>query len=76
MPTDVLIGLSIIGLLLVGGWWARVLEKREWNEGSCDRCGYPWKSFDMDSQGGRGYKCVCVRRIWISYPGVDRRSPR
>jgi len=41
-------------------------EKRIWNNGICAKSGKPWKSFDQDSQGGRGYtdgKNYC----WISY---------
>lgn len=48
-----------------------VAELRAWNKGRCPKCGNPWRNFDTDSQGGRGYSCGC-RRIWISYP-IDRR---
>lgn len=46
-------------------------QKRDWNQGFCADCSECWRSFDIDSQGGRGYKCGC-RHIWIDYP-VDRK---
>lgn len=45
-----------------------ILEKRSWNKGKCRNCGGSWVKFDVDSQGGRGYKCICGKTIWISYP--------
>ena len=39
----------------------------DWNHGVCKKNGLPWKSFDMDSQGGRGYNAG-DETIWISWP--------
>lgn len=44
-------------------------ERKRWNNGICANCnnGY-WKSFDMDSQGGTGYKCTnCNAHVWLDY---------
>ena len=46
-------------------------EQKRWNSGACRLCHSPWIRFDIDSQGGRGYKCACGCYIWISYP-VDK----
>ena len=64
----VLFSVFIIGILI-----ARHNEKRQWNNGYC-ACGSPWRHFDNDSQGGRGYCCdKCHSYIWISYR-VDKRA--
>ena len=71
----IVVGLIIVAFLtIVAVVWAREGEKKLWNYGWCPSCHSRWMQFDTDSQGGRGYKCVCnpVRRIWISY-GVDKR---
>lgn len=53
--------------------YAALGEKKLWNGGTCPLCQNAWIKFDVDSQGGRGYKCSCApaRYIWISY-SVDR----
>lgn len=67
-----------VGLLVLwigGGFWARRVEKKEWNGGRCPKCKSVWKHFDTDSQGGRMYHCYgCTHPTHcdISYPGVDR----
>ena len=61
----------MLTLLVGGAIWAWRQDDRDWNGGACHECGDWWESFDMDSQGGRGYRCGCGRSIWISYP-VDR----
>ena len=47
-------------------------EAKQWNKGKCVVCQGDWECFDTDSQGGRGYKCGCERRSWISF-NVDRK---
>ena len=59
-----------VALLIAGCALAYRHEKILWNHGICAEYNEPWLSFDMDSQGGRGYKCR-DRVIWISWP-VDR----
>lgn len=69
-------------LLAIGiGWtvfvvplmfWAKGREKRAYNGGFCPACRVPWRRYDTDSQGGRGYTCdSCPRGVWVSYWGID-----
>lgn len=75
MPIHVIvIYVAFLLLMATGITWARYHEKKEWNNGHCSRCQSLWVCFDVDSQGGRGYKCLCGRHIWISYK-VDRYPP-
>ena len=62
----------ILGILAIGVSGYRS-EKKLWNGGQCFKCQAPWRGFDMDSQGGRGYKCMCQPYLvlWVSYPGID-----
>ncbi len=69
-----MVAIIAIALLAAGIIWAITSEARAWNNGFCAKYGEPWKLFDTDSQGGRGYKCRDVY-IWISWP-VDRISTR
>lgn len=64
-------GIAFIVVLIVGVAWKRNSEKRAWNDGVCAASGKPWRCFDMDSQGGRGYTDGCGNTTWISY-AVDR----
>ena len=60
-------GISIIiGLILT-----RRNEKRKWNNGTCSKCGDKWKLFDIDSQGGRMYRCDNWHYCDISY-NIDK----
>ena len=67
--------LAILGVILAFGalmLWARSREKGAFNGGDCPDCGTPWRYYDTDSQGGRGYTCdTCSRGVWVSYPGID-----
>jgi len=64
----------VVGVFVVAGSVAGyTLERRDWNNGYCARCCQPWRYFDTDSQGGRGYECGC-RTCWISYPGIDQKQ--
>ena len=64
----------IVVVFLIGfPLWSYVAyryEKDAWNKGICPKTGKKWVPFDVDSQGGRGYKSES-HHIWISYPGVD-----
>jgi hypothetical protein len=67
----------LVALFIIGSVSAFRCERRVWNGGLCDKCWTPWVIFDMDSQGGRGYKCSgCAetQRVWISYPRVERKG--
>jgi len=76
MNVGLIISLMICGFVLtfiiVGGIYSYSNEKKDWNNGHCSKCHNKWKSFDMDLQGGRGYKCLCGRYIWISYHSIDK----
>lgn len=51
---------------------ARHLEAKDFNGGTCRRCGKRLRRFDTDSQGGRGYTCDgCGYTVWVSYK-VDK----
>ena len=63
---------AVLTFILVAGVWAWRREVHDWNGGRCRQCGDRLYSFDMDSQGGRGYRCAIGHYLWISYPGVDR----
>lgn len=70
----VVIGVAVtfVLILVVGvfaGYWR---ERTAWNGGRCRMCAGEWKSFDMDSQGGRGYSCPCGKHLWVSWP-IDGR---
>lgn len=62
--------LLVIAGFLALGLLGSVLERRDWNGGTCPQTGEPWRYFDTDSQGGRGYVSGSYR-IWISWPGID-----
>ena len=48
-------------------------EYKNFNKGSCPKCGKKLEYFDMDSQGGRGYCCRdCNYYTWVSYNFVDK----
>lgn len=47
-------------------------DRKDYNDGFCPKCGHPWRCFDIDSQGGRGYWCdKCGNVIWVNFP-VDK----
>ena len=75
IDTTIMIGLGLFLLVCIFGIFrAHHLEKIAWNGGICKEHGTKWKCFDVDSQGGRGYKCgdmVYEHHIWISYD-VDK----
>lgn len=49
------------------------LEKRDYNRGFCKNCSGRLELFDIDSQGGRGYRCHnCNYHTWVSYRCVDK----
>ena len=59
--------ISLLALCFIGGIYARKKEIKEFNKGSC-QCGGKFKTFDMDSQGGTGWKCQkCNKYMWTSW---------
>jgi len=69
-----IIGLSILTMMFVGGFLAYRSEKRQWNLGLSPATNEPWQYFDTDSQGGRGYRDSAGNYIWISYPFIKKES--
>ena len=66
----------VLSIMIGGGIWAYISEKKEWNNGISKKTGEPWVHFDTDSQGGRGYRSQgngYVERTWISWP-VDKKK--
>lgn len=68
MLTIMCVILGIMSLMACFGYY---LENKTWNKGVCVRCSNPWKHFDTDSQGGRGYSCKEGHTTWVSYP-IDK----
>ena len=71
-PLLPIIGFSIIVFIIFMMFRTRYLEKKEWNNG-ISPAGEDWVCFDMDSQGGRGYKDSKDNYVWISY-NVDNKE--
>ncbi len=73
MGPEILIVLGVI-LLFAGLMnYAKNRETKAFNGGECPDCKVPWRHFDNDSQGGRGYTCdSCPRGVWVSYKRVDK----
>ena len=65
--TELLVSLGMLSSLICVGFIGYSLDKKSWNRGMCRRCKAPWKYFDTDSQGGRGYKCGNGHYTWISW---------
>lgn len=59
----------IAGTLLVAATiFMRFFERREFNRGTCRKCGGRYRYFDTDSQGGDGYCCdKCGKVIWVNW---------
>lgn len=64
-------GAAVFGGIFFVMVCAALRERHQWGGGHC-RCGHRWRMFDMDSQGGRMYKCdACGSYVDVSYPFVD-----
>jgi hypothetical protein len=59
-------GIVILAIMMIGGIWQRRNEKREWNGGICAANGKPWRLFDFASDGSRGYEAGGIY-VWISH---------
>lgn len=62
-----------LGFVVVGPFIVRHMEKKRWNNGICPECGEQWMEYDMDSQGGRLYRCENWHSCDITYE-VDKRK--
>ena len=63
---------AIVGLIFGVPITGYVLEHRCWNYGVCQHNGLPWRYFDTDSHGSRGYKAG-KHVTWISWSSIDNR---
>lgn len=66
---DLLVVLIAVGLILASTGY--ITERMKWNGGISPFDGTPWKRFDMDSQGDRGYQDENGNVCWISWPFID-----
>lgn len=66
----IIAAVCLVVLLVAGGFYGAHSENKVWNNGACP-CGKGfWVHFDMNSQGGHGYKCSepnCKTYIWQSW---------
>jgi len=66
-----IIGIFILLVMLSGGLWCSISERKEWNGGFCKENGYAWMYFDTDSSGANGYKAM-DKTLWLSWnKGLD-----
>lgn len=71
MNVEIIAGIIFLIVILIGVSIGRCYEKKQWNNGVCSFSNKPWKLFDYDSQGGRGYTDGEGNYCWISYK-VDK----
>lgn len=65
--------LVLIIILILGITCTIYVERKNFNNGMCPKCGKQLRFFDIDSQGGRGYCCNdCNYYTWVSYDCVDK----
>jgi len=73
----VILGATLLGILIPASI-GTYLERKQFNNGKCRKCGGNLYHFDTDSQGGRGYSCENIRGqgcgggAWVSWPWVDK----
>lgn len=68
------IGISVVVLIVVLYLVISYLwDKKKWNGGISPYDWEPWKGYDTDSGGERGYKDKSGNGIWIFWP-VDKRE--
>ena len=68
----IILGILVIVVLICLGIYAREDEKKRYNNGFCPNCGNSLRCFDMDSQGGRMYKCdTCGYYTSVTY-SIDK----
>ena len=67
-----IIGIVIMVVLICLVIYVRYDEKKHYNNGFCPNCGTRLRCFDVDSQGGRMYKCdACEYYTSVTY-NIDR----
>lgn len=74
MNITIIICIIITIVCICGILYGIKVERKEFNNGICPKCGKRLKHFDTDSQGGRGYCCYdCHYFTWVSYDCVDKK---
>lgn len=62
----IIIGMGILGYIAFI-YFGIKSEKIAWNHGICAKSNLPWRYFDTDSQGCRGYTDDAGNYIWVSW---------
>jgi hypothetical protein len=66
---------AFLWIFFWGTIWIWCDEKLRWNWGRHRKCHGRWQLFDVDSQGGHGYKCDrCEQTWWFSWPLIRGKS--
>ena len=73
-PLYIPIGVCV--LMLIGILYTIREERRNWNDGVCQKSGKPWRQFTTTSQGSRGYTDDHGNYCWVSYDCVDKRKKK
>lgn len=71
MTTEQFLAYALVVVIVFGALALIQLERYHWNKGVCRVNGRPWRLFDTDSQGGRGY-VAGAEVLWVSW-GADKR---
>lgn len=67
-----IIAFIILAILIFGLVYAPYVERKDFNNGICRKCGNKLRHFDNDSSGARGYTCdKCHNKVWVSY-SIDK----
>ena len=56
----------VLFLIFLGNSYFKKKEKKDWNNGTCPKCGEPWK-FDSYEGGDRVYVCKNDHFLFITY---------
>lgn len=51
----------------------RIKEKKKWNKGICPYCGKEWILYDVDSNGGKLYRCENWHSCSITH-NIDKKK--
>lgn len=59
---------AVVFILIFGPGIFRRSEKRQFNDGYCQKCGHKLRHFDNDSTGAEGWCCDnCNSVMWLSW---------
>lgn len=66
----IIVSVVLLVLWVSGCLYGVYIENKDWNNGACSCSRGFWIHFDVNSQGGYGYKCSalnCDRTTWQSW---------